>query len=361
MANLRVGLIGCGNISGIYLKNAPAFGHVDIVACADLDAARAKARAEEFGVPRACSVEELLADPEIDAVLNLTVPLAHASVCLAAIEAGKHVYVEKPLAVNRDDGRRVLDAALAQGVRVGCAPDTFLGGGLQTCRKLIDDGDIGHPVAATAFMLCHGHEHWHPDPAFFYRAGGGPMFDMGPYYLTALVSLLGPIARVTGSAHATFPRRTIFSQPKSGATIDVEVPTHIAGILDFANGAIATIVTSFDVWSANVPRIEIYGSEGTLSAPDPNTFGGPVLVRRGRAPEWEEVPLGHGYTENSRGLGLSDMAAAIHENRPHRASGDLAFHVLDVMEGIHDASRDGRHYMPESSVDSPSALTPSSL
>jgi predicted dehydrogenase len=352
----RVGIIGCGNISGIYFKAGQTFNNIEIVAAADMVLERAKAKAEEFGVPKACSVEELLADAEIEIVVNLTIPKAHASVCTAALEAGKHVHVEKPLVVNREDGKRVLDLAKSKGLRVGCAPDTFLGGGLQTCRKLIDDGWIGQPVAATAFMLCHGHESWHPDPAFYYEVGGGPMFDMGPYYLTALVSLLGPVTRLTGSARVTFPERTITSQPKYGTKVTVETPTHIAGVMDFANGAIGTLVTSFDVWAANVPLIEIYGTEGSLSVPDPNGFGGPVRVRRMGAKEWSEVPLTHGFAENSRGIGVADMAAAIERGRPHRVSGDLAYHVLDLMEGFHDASRDGRHYTPVSTVERPAPL-----
>jgi predicted dehydrogenase len=202
---------------------------------------------------------------------------------------------------------------------------------------------IGEPVAAVAFMTGHGPEAWHPDPEFFYKPGAGPMFDMGPYYLTALISLLGPIARVTGSTRISFPERTIGSGPKQGQQIAVETPTHVAGVLDFAGGAVATIITSFDVWAANLPRIEIYGSEGSLSVPDPNTFGGPVRIRLAKDKEWRDVPLTHGYTENSRGLGVADMAGAIREGRPHRASGELAYHVLDVMAAFEEASTAGHH------------------
>jgi predicted dehydrogenase len=285
----------------------------------------------------------MLADPEIDIVLNLTIPNAHAEVALQALDAGKSVYNEKPLAIKREDGLKMLEIARAKKLLVGGAPDTFLGGGLQTCRKLIDDGWIGQPVAATAFMLCHGHEGWHPAPEFYYQVGGGPMFDMGPYYLTALVSLMGPVSRVTGSARVTFPERTITSQPLYGKKVTVEVPTHVAGILDFASGAIATIVTSFDVWSAEVPRIEIYGTAGSLSVPDPNSFGGPVRVRRAGANEWSEIPLTHGYAVNSRSLGVADMAYALRTHRPARASGELTYHVLDIMHAIHDASLAGKH------------------
>jgi predicted dehydrogenase len=357
MEPTKVGIVGCGNISGIYLKNARRLENMEIAACADLVIDRARAKAGEYGVPRAVSVDELLADPDIGIVVNLTIPAAHASVAMAAVEAGKSVYNEKPLTLSREDGRRLLSAAKAKGVRVGCAPDTFLGAGLQTCRRLIDEGTIGAPVGAHAFMLCHGHESWHPDPEFYYKPGGGPMFDMGPYYLTALVHLMGPVRRVTGSARASFAERTITSRPKTGAAIKVDVPTHVCGVLDFACGAIATITTSFDVWASELPRIEVYGTEGTLSVPDPNTFGGPVRVRgHGKDAAWREVPLSHPYAENSRGLGVADMAAALLSGRPHRASGSLAYHVLDVMHAIHDASREGRHVVLESTCDQPAPL-----
>lgn len=351
-----VGIIGVGNISGIYLENSKVFDAFDVVAVADIDMDRARARAAEYGVPKVCTVDELLADEQIQIVINLTIPDAHGPVALRVLEAGKSVYNEKPLAVSREDARTMLELAKARGLRVGCAPDTFLGAGLQTCRKLIDDGWIGVPVAATAFMMGHGPESWHPNPTFFYQPGAGPMFDMGPYYLTALVSLLGPVARVTGSARISFPERTITNQWNYGDTITVNTPTHVAGILDFAAGAVGTIITSFDVWSANLPRIEIYGSEGTLSVPDPNTFGGPVKVRRMGASEWSDIPLTHGFAKNSRGLGVADMAAAIQSGRPHRASGELAFHVLDLMHAFHDASREGRHVELASACPRPAAL-----
>ncbi len=339
----KVGVVGCGNISGIYFKNGKWLDSIEIVACADLVPERARAKAAEFGIPRSCTVEELLADPEIEIVINLTIPIAHAEVALAALEAGKCVYNEKPLAITRADGRKMLDLAKSKGLLVGGAPDTFMGGGLQTCRKLIADGAIGEPVAVSAFMLCHGHESWHPDPEFYYKVGGGPMFDMGPYYVTALVSLIGPIRRVTGSARITFPQRTITSQPKNGTKINVDVPTHVAGVMDFANGAVGTLVTSFDVWSHRMPNIEIYGTEGSLGVPDPNSFGGPVLLRKPGDKDWSDIPLTHIYAENSRGLGVADMAYALRSGRPARASGELAYHVLDVMHAFHDASRDGRH------------------
>ncbi len=358
---VKIGVVGCGNISPIYFKAGKKFDILDIVACADLIPERAQARAAEFGVPKACSVDELLADPDIDMVLNITIPIAHAGVAIKALQAGKSVYNEKPLTITRQDGQKLLQMAREKGLLVGGAPDTFLGGGIQTCRKLIDDGWIGQPVAATAFMTCHGHESWHPDPEFYYKVGGGPMFDMGPYYLTALVNLMGPVRRVTGSARVTFAERTITSQPKYGTQIIVDVPTHVAGVLDFAGGAIATIVTSFDVWAANLPRIEIYGSEGSLSVPDPNTFGGPVLLRRSGAKEWSEVPLAFGYAENSRGLGLADMAYTLRamqqgKTRRHRANEALTYHVLDIMHAIHDASTGGQHVELSSTCERPALL-----
>lgn len=352
----KVGVIGCGNISGVYFHAARVFDILETVACADLDMERAKAKAAEFDVPRACTVQELLADPEIEIVANLTIPKAHAEVALAALEAGKSVYNEKPLAVTREEGQRMLSLAKERGLLIGCAPDTFLGGGHQTCRKLIDDGWIGEPIGVSAHMLCHGHEHWHPDPDFYYQPGGGPMLDMGPYYLTALINLVGPVRRVTGSARITFPERTITSQPKHGTKITVNTPTHVAGVMDFANGAVGTIVTSFDVWASEAPGIEAYGTEGTLSLPDPNGFGGPVRLQRAGASDWSEAPLTHGYAGQSRGVGVADMAYALRSGRPHRANGELAYHVLDIMHAFHDASREGKHIHLASTCERPASL-----
>jgi predicted dehydrogenase len=359
VSKLRVGIVGVGTISGIYLKNLTGMfaGRVEVLGCADMIEGRAEAVAAEHGLPRAYgSVDELLSDSDIDLVLNLTIPAAHHAVSRAVVDAGKHVYGEKPLSVTLKDGKDLLKAAGRAGVRVGSAPDTFLGGGLQTCRKLIEDGVIGTPVAATAFMAGHGPESWHPNPEFYYKTGGGPMFDMGPYYLTALVSLVGPIRRVSGSTRVSFPERTIGSEPLRGDTITVDVPTHIAGTIDFANGAIGTIITSFDVWGANLPRIEIYGSDGSLSVPDPNSFGGEVRVLSEGEKEWTSVPLSHGHDDNSRGIGVVEMAAAIGEARPHRASGELAMHVLEAMHGFHIASDSGRAYDMTSPCTKPEPL-----
>lgn len=338
MKKLGVGIIGCGNISDKYLKNCKKmFENIELIACADLDMNKAVAKAEQYDI-QAVTVAELLENPSIELVLNITIPQAHRSVCEQVLRAGKHVYVEKPLSLNREDGQFLLALAAEKGLKIGGAPDTFLGGGIQTCAKLIEDGWIGEPIAATAFMTCHGHESWHPDPEFYYKAGGGPMFDMGPYYLTALVALLGPVETVAGFTKKSFDSRKITSEKKYGQMIQVEVPTHVNGLMKFANGAIGTIITSFDVWGAELPRIEIYGTKGSLSVPDPNTFGGPVKIKTSQTDGFVEMPLSHGYSENSRGLGLSDMAGAILENREHRANGDLTYHVLDVMQALHEAS-----------------------
>ncbi|MFD0714419.1 Gfo/Idh/MocA family protein [Paenibacillus sp. GCM10027626] len=356
MRPIKAGIIGCGNISRIYFSNLQKYPEIDLVAAADLELARAEERAREYGLAKAYTVEQLLADPEIEIVVNLTIPQAHAPVCMQALAAGKHVYVEKPLAVTREEGQRVLELAAEKGLRVASAPETFLGGGIQTCRKLIDDGAIGKPVSVSGFMLCGGHESWHPDPEFYYAAGGGPMFDMGPYYLTAFVTLLGPIRRVTGSAVVTYPERTITSEKKRGQKIKVETPTHIAGVLDFASGAVGTLITSFDTMAGtSLPNIEVHGSAGSLLVPDPNGFGGVVKLRR-HGGEWEEVPLTHGYTDNNRGIGVADMARAIAEGRQHRASGEMAYHVLEAMHGFHDASRDDRHYTMRSKCERPEPM-----
>src|SRR5437588_5391963 len=358
---VNIGVIGCGKISSIYFQILQTFDNINVIACADLDMERVRMQAESFHIPRAVHVEELLADPEIELVVNLTVPSAHAEVGLATLSAGKALYIEKPLALTREQGHPLLEAARAQGVRIGYAPDTFLGGGLQTCRTLIDKGMIGTPVAASAFMLNHGAEHWHPNPDFYYQPGGGPLFDMGPYYLTALITLLGPIRRVTGTATATFPERMITSEPRHGTRITVNTPTHIVGVMDFASGATAVLETSFDVWSHQLPFIEIYGTEGTLSVPNPNTFGGPVRLRRADESDWREIPLTHEYTKNSRGIGAADMAYALRSGQPHRANGELAYHVLDTMQAILEASIEGKHIIITSTCSRPEPLPPGTL
>jgi len=352
----RVGIIGCGVIAKVYADKLNALPFIDLVACADIDAERASAFAQENSIPRALSVDGLLADRDIDVVVNLTIPQAHVGVSRAAIDNGKSVFSEKPLALTVEEGRGLVAAARAANVRIGCAPDTFLGGGLQTCRGLIDSGAIGEPVAANGFMLSPGPEGWHPRPQIFYEYGAGPMFDMGPYYFTALVMLLGPARRITGSARITHTQRTIGSEPLKGQKIDVQVPTHVASVVDFVSGPVATLVTSFDVQASRNRWIEIYGTEGTLSVPDPNTFGGPVQIKRHSRDEWHDVPLTHGNAQQSRGIGLADMVRGAQLDRPHRASGELALHVLDLMESSIRASQLGAHVTLQTTCTRPAAL-----
>ena len=353
---VKVGVIGCGAISDAYFKANTTFEILDFVACADLVPDRAKEKAEKHNIPRACSPKELLADDDIEIVINLTVPKAHAEVNLAIIDAGKSAHVEKPLAVTRADGKAQLAAAKKKGVLLGGAPDTFYGGGHQTSRKLIEDGWIGKPVAATAFMMSGGVEGWHPNPWFYYDVGGGPMFDMGPYYLTALVNLFGPARRITGSTSKGQEQRVISNGIEDGKVIDVVVPTHVAGTIDFANGVVATVVMSFDIpGGANLPNIEVYGTEGTISVPDPNGFGGPVSVRRFDG-ERLDVPLTHGYADGNRGIGAADIAYALRCGKKHRANGEVAYHVLDMMHAFHDSSDSEKHVHLESTCEQPRAV-----
>lgn len=357
MTSIGIAIVGCGHISDIYLQNLTRSQTMRVFACADLDLARATATAAKYGVPHGATLEDVLRDPSAEIVVNLTTPDAHAAVALAALNAGKHVYNEKPLALGLAQAQQMLELAAATNLRVGCAPNTFLGGGLQTCRQLIDEGAIGTPVAATAFMTCAGHESWHPNPSFYYQPGAGPLFDMGPYYLTALVNLLGPIQRVTGMARASFAERTITSQPRSGQVIRVNTPTHISGLLEFVSGVHGMIITSFDVQAAHLPSLEIHGSLGSLSLPDPNTFGGPVQVFAAHQPAWQELPIAHGCTDDSRGLGVLDMAVALQTGVAHRASGALALHVLEVMHGILEFAESGQRIEIQSLPSRPAALT----
>ena len=351
---VKTGIIGCGNISPAYLDMCPKFEILDLACVADLDMDRAKAKADEHGL-QAVTVDEMLADPDLEIVVNLTTPQGHAPVNLAAIEAGKSVHVEKPFTVTRDEAKKVISSAEAKGVLTGSAPDTFLGAGIQTCRKLIEDGAIGDIVGATAFMMCRGHESWHPDPEFYYKHGGGPMFDMGPYYVTALVALLGPVKRVTGATSMTFKERTITSEKKNGTKIEVEVPTHVTGLMDFESGAIGTIIQSFDVRTHQCPIIEVYGTEATMWVPDPNGFGGPVYIGKDFECR-DEVALTHTAVPNGRGMGPADMAYALRTGRKHRATGQLGYHVLDIMWAFHDASDSGKHVMLESTVEQPAPV-----
>lgn len=355
MTPMKIGIVGCGNISGNYLRNAKNFPILDIVALADLDMDRAKAKADEFNVPHAMSVEQMMADDDIQVILNLTIPKAHREVALLAINAGKHVYNEKPLGATRQEGIHIMNAARDKGVRVGAAPDTFLGAGHQTARKLIDDGAIGKPVAGSAFMMGAGHESWHPSPEFYYEPGGGPMFDMGPYYLTALMHMLGPIRKIQGMAGIQKPVRTITSEPKKGQTINVQTPDHIAGLIEFECGAIVTIVTSFAVMAHQYPPITIFGEDASLAVPDPNGFDGELAMCSERRGEWKPVEHTH-CTGYGRSAGLADMCAAIQGDRPHRVNGQNALAVLDAMQGFLDASELGAAYNPSIRFERPAPL-----
>ncbi|MCE9546629.1 MAG: Gfo/Idh/MocA family oxidoreductase [Planctomycetia bacterium] len=357
---LGVGLIGCGNVSDSYFTHAKRFpGLIKILACAGRDVDRAKAKAAEQGLGRGCSVSELLADPAIDVVLNLTNPTAHTAINLQALRAGKHCYCEKPFAVSYRDGLRVLAEAAKRKLRVGVAPDTVLGPGMQTCRKLIDDGAIGKPISATANFLNHGSEGWHPNPDFFYQPGGGPLLGGSPYHFSALVTLLGPARSVSAMAKTTFKERLITSQPFSGQRIKVRTPTHLAGVVEFAQGTVATVTMSFDVWAHHLPALEIHGTEGSLQCSDPFQFAGDVQLWTRETKQWQKVPLLH-TDEAGRSLGLAEMALAIHERRPHRASGEMALHVTEIMEAFFRSADKGRKVPLKSTCRRPAPL-PSGL
>jgi predicted dehydrogenase len=367
MSRIDVGIIGCGNISHSYLKGAARSQQVRVKSVADLRMEAAQEKAVEYGV-EAVTVDHLLADPDINIVINLTVPLAHAPVSLQIVQAGKHVYSEKPLATSHTEAQALMLAAAAKGMRVGCAPDTFLGAAHQSCRRAIDAGRIGRPITGSAFFATHGMEHWHPNPEFFFKRGGGPILDIGPYYVTQLVNLLGPVARVAAQGTMGSATRTVGSGPQKGAIIRVEVPTTVNGVLSFATGASVTITTSWDVWKHRRMPFEIYGSEGSLLVPDPNFFGGEPMVTE-RDGDWTSLdisahPFGRPNRYTSAGdhvadyriVGLLDMAAAIRDNRPHRASGQLAMHVMEVLDALERSSTEGRHVMIETSCEQPDPL-----
>jgi predicted dehydrogenase len=352
---MGIGVVGCGNIAPIYLRNLAAFPETRVVAVADLDHNRAEARASEFGIPRTTDLDGLLQDPEVELVLNLTTPLSHHEIALLALKAGKHVYNEKPLAIDLAEADELLSLASTKRLKIGCAPDTVLGAGIQTSRDLVDRGAIGEPLSCQAFMMCPGHEGWHPDPEFYYKTGGGPLFDMGPYYVSALVTLVGSIKRVCGASKRSFATRTIASEPKRGQTFAVDVPTHLVTVLEFAGGAVGQLTTSFDVQCHTLPHIELYGSEGTLRVPDPNGFGGPVLARTRGDADWHEVPLSRPFAENSRGIGVRDLVLAVREGREPRAGGSLARHVLAVFHAAHRAPHTGV-YVEVDPVERPQAM-----
>ena len=346
MDKTTIGIIGCGNISDAYFKGAARSALVQVKACADLNAEAARTKAAQHGVT-AMDVEALLADPDITLVVNLTVPLAHAAVSRQIIDAGKHVYSEKPLGVRFDEARALMQLADARGLRVGCAPDTFMGASHQACRRLIDAGAIGQPISGSAVVLSHGMESWHPNPEFFFKPGGGPLLDVGPYYVTQLVNLLGPVRRAAGMVTKGSATRMVTSEPLNGSVIDVEVPTTVNGVLEFCNGAHVSLSASWDVWKHNrTSPIEIYGTEGSLLGVDPNFFGNIPRVCKPNG-DWHDVdiaphPFGIANRETRNGtmqadyrmVGLVDMAMAIRQNRAHRASGEMALHILEVLEAL---------------------------
>ena len=336
---LRVGLVGAGFISRMYFDTLKRIqDEVRLVRIADVDLARAVETGAAQGVPGG-SVDELLADPEVDVVLNLTIPMAHAEVATRSLEAGKHVYGEKPLAVTVAEARSVLDLAQQRGLWVGCAPDTVLGTGIQTARRAVDDGMIGRPVAATATMAIPGHEAWHPNPDFYYAPGGGPLYDMGPYYLHALITLLGPVARVSASSSRPVTERVIASGPRAGERVPVLTDTHITGLLEHVDGAITTLTMSFDTVGTRTLPIEVHGVEGSLLVPDPNEFSGTTSLKR-RGEDWVELPISAGYENSARGFGLLDFHRTPAGEVP-RADAGIAFHALEIMESMMRSSVEG--------------------
>lgn len=357
---MRVGVIGCGSVSEAYLRNLTGASSLCVVACSDLVMERAERRAAQFGVERALTRERLLADPEVDLVVNLTVPSAHHEVTMAALRAGKHVWTEKPLGVDRRQGAEVLEEAAARGLRVGCAPDTLLGAGLQTARLVVDDGMIGEPMAGSACFMTRGPETWHPDPSFLYQPGAGPLLDVGIYYVTALVSILGPVRRVTALGRRLYAERTIGSGPLVGQVFTVGTDTYVSCVLQFETGALVNLIATFGLWGADLPRLQLFGSDGVLSAPDPNTFGGPVTANlHGDELGWRELPLRYDHTahcQNCRGLGVIEMAEALAEGRAPRASGALAYHVLDVIQSVAESAAGRGHVDITSTCERPSPL-----
>ncbi|HEX3090189.1 MAG TPA: Gfo/Idh/MocA family oxidoreductase [Ilumatobacteraceae bacterium] len=355
MNTSRIGIIGCGNISPAYASTLSDFPWIEIAAFADGIPERAEKFAARYGGV-AMELSAMLADDSIDAVVNLTPAHAHTSVSRLCLDAGKPVFSEKPLGTDFEEGRELVELADAKGLRLGCAPDTFLGAGLQAARNAVDRGLIGEPIAANGFMLGFGPEWWHPAPEGFYVPGAGPLFDMGPYYLTALVQLLGPARSISGSAKIGIAERVVHSKGRVGDVVQATTPTHVSSLIDFVGGASATLVTSFDVKATRFRNIEIYGTEGTLSVPDPNTFGGPLKIRNILADDWREVSLPTPNIPQQRGIGLADMLSATSSNRPHRASAEQALHVLELMSATLRSSDEGRRVDLTTTCERPAPL-----
>jgi len=382
MKPLKVGVLGLGDISDVYLRNLAKYPIVELAAVAGRDPDKAHVKAAMHGVPKAYpDAASLIDDAGIDIVLNLTTPDVHAELTLAALRAGKHVYSEKPLATTFAEGRVLCEEARRRNVTLGCAPDTVLGGRLQTCRQLIDEGVIGTVHSATAFAVSRGPEWFHPNPAFLYRRGAGPLFDIGPYYLSALVSLLGPVLQCSAVADQASPERVVESGPLRGTRFPADEPTHVAANLVFASGALVTVIVSYDVWDSELPRMELYGTAGTLCLNDvdpcdgPNLFGGDLMLRTrddyrwGELPRgdaalrpWRKVPIERPFTEtshreNSRGIGLVDMAMSIAERRAPRAGAEMALHVLEIMHGMLESAANHVIYSLETSMERPQPMS----
>ena len=355
----RIGIVGVGSISGIYLENITnKLQNIEIIGVCDLIRERAERAVEKYNIPKLYeTMHDMFADPDVDLVLNITRPYEHFEVSKAALLAGKPVYSEKPLGATWEEGLELVRIAEEQGLWIGGAPDTYMGAGIQTCRKLIDEGAIGDIVGATAFMTCHGHESWHPDPEFYYKFGGGPMMDMGPYYVTALINLLGGVKRVGGMISTPFATRTCTCKEHDGEIITVDVPTSYYGVMEFESGAVGSILTSFDIYGAHLPIIEIYGSKGTLRVPDPNCFCGPVILH---TPEQGdvEIPLAFDYPENSRALGLAEMAAALENGKTPRASWKQTLHVLEILTGFERAVKQGGYLELETKFERREQMNP---
>ncbi len=363
---LGVGIIGCGNISTTYFSLAPLFKGLKVLACADINMEAARARAEEYKV-RAQTIDELLANDELDVIVNLTIPDAHFPVSKRILEAGKHVYSEKPLVLTLEQGEELRRIAKEKGLAVGCAPDTFLGGAHQLARKFIDDGGIGRVTSGACYVMSPGMEMWHPNPDFFFLPGGGPILDLGPYYIANLINLIGPVKRVGAMTSMASPTRTITSQPRHGEIIPVKTPTTIQAQLEFVSGARITLTASWDVWSHRHANMELYGTEGSLYVPDPNFFGGTVEAS-GRDKDIKPLenwahPFGivnqespNGARANYRTAGLADMAASLIDGRDARCSLDRTLHGVDVMTSILKSGEEGRFIDLSTTCTQPAAL-----
>lgn len=372
MDPVKIGILGCGNVLSQYLDLASVHAEFEVVACADLNRELATSRAEHYGIPKVLDPDRLIADADVELVVNFTPPAVHAEMSLAAIAARKHVYTEKPFAPTLELAGDIMRAAQEAKVSVACAPTSFLGGGMQTTRKLIDDGWIGTPVAATAFFTCRGYEHWHPNIDPFYAFGGGPMLDIGPYLITNLINFFGPVRRVSASAQRFSDTRPRPNAPAGSKDISVDVMTHVAGTVDFESGAVATVITSWEMWASSLPYIEIYGTKGTIGAPNPDNYTGMPSLRRGeprdlsidlyppRGGDWRDVPMTH-RGDAGRAIGIADMAYAIRNGRPIRADMEFAYHALEVMLAFEESSVKEQHVEVQSTCERPAPLPPVSV